>query len=218
MMRHMRKMILLVVVLLALLAPAAAQKPLRRVEGRTLVSNATPPVRLKFGKEFKYVGTQSFILYENAQVEQYFFVDADGRAIRRMFMVQFEGYLPTNTHTYNYNIKDTIKLGGLDFMYDTQVGNVSAFRKQYPDSDAARAATFLEGKGYQPEGMDVVFQRYIRLVDEARRNELLIVYYENLNGTRLTAADLSEGGRAADRERIFREVQQRALKGFKVSK
>ncbi len=215
----MRKMILIAVALLALLAPAAAQKPLRRVEGHTLVSDATPPVRLKFGKEFKYVGTQSFVLYGVAQVEQHFFVDADDRVIKRLFMVQFEGYLPTNTHTYNYQIKDTVKLGGLDFMYDTQVGSVSAFRKQYPDSDAAHAATFLEGKGYQPEGMDVVFQRYIRLVDETKRNELLVVYYESLKGTGLTAADLSANGRAAaERDRVFREVQQRALKSFKVSK
>ena len=199
-------------------AAVVAQAP-RRVEGRTLISRAMPPIKIKFGKSFKYVGTQSFVLYGNAQVEQHFFVDADDRTIKRMFMVQFEGYLPTNTHTYNYQIKDTIKLGGLDFMYDTQVGSVSAFRKQYPDSDAARAATFLEGKGYQPDGMDVVFQRYIRLVDETRRNEMLVVYYESLNGTGLAAADLSEGGRAAaDRERVFREVQQRGLNSFKVSK
>ena len=104
-------------------------------------------------------------------------------------------------------------------MYDTQVGSVSAFRKQYPDSDAARAATFLEGKGYHLMSDDVIFQRYIRLVDEAKRNELLIVYYEDLKDTGLTAADLSEGGRAAaDRPRVFREVHKRALKSFKVSK
>ena len=213
----MKRVLIAIVALAAVglfVAPARAQ---RSVEGRTLISRAMPPVRIKFGKEFKYVGTQSFVLYGNAQVEQHFFLDADGGRIRRLFMVQFEGYLPTNTHTYDYQIKDTVKLGGLDFMYDTQVGSVSAFRKQYPDSDAARAVSFLEGKGYQPDGMDVVFQRYIRLVDEAKRNELLIVYYENLNGTGLTAADLSDDARAADRERVYREVQKRALKSFKVS-
>lgn len=200
-------------------AQATEASAQRRVEGRTLISNALPPIRIKFDKDFEYVGTQSFVLYGAAQVEQYFFVDTNDRTIRRAFMVQFESYLPTNTHTYNYEIKDTVRLGGLDFMYDTQVVNVPNFRKQYPDSDAGRAAAFLEGKGYQLEGMDLVFQRYIRLVDETRRNELLIIYYENLKDTALTAADLSAGGRAtADRERIFREVQRRALKGFKVSK
>jgi hypothetical protein len=220
MMRRMKRTILIAAaVLLALVAPAAAQQPVRRVEGRTLVSSALPPVRLKFGKEFEYVGTQSFVLYESAEVEQYFFVDAHGGRIKRMFMVQFEGSLPASTHAYDYQIKDAVRLGGLDFMYDTSAANVPAFRKQYPDSDAARAAAFLEGKGYQMEGDDIVYQRYVRVVDEAKRNELLVVYYESLQGTGFTAADLSASGSAAAyRERLFREVQRRALKGFKVSK
>lgn len=214
----MKRMLISVIALAAFGLPSAVSVYAQRsVEGRTLTSRSLPPVRIKFGKDFKYVGTQSFVLYGSAQVEQHFFVDADGGRIRRMFMAQFEGYLPTNTHTYDYRIKDTVRLGGLDFMYDTRAVNVPAFRKQYPDSDAGRAAAFLEGKGYHLEGEDIVFQRFIRLVDEAKRNELLIIYYENLKGTGLTAADLSDDGRAADRERVFREVHQRALKSFKVS-
>lgn len=191
----------------------------RRVKGHTLTSEALPPIKIKFDNAFKYVGSQSFILYNSAQVEQYFFIAADKGRIKRLFMVQFEGYLPDNTHTYNYNLSNTVKLGALDFMYDTSVANVPAFRKQYPDSDAGRAAAFLEGKGYKLEGEDLVYQRFVRLVDEARRNELLIIYYENLNVTGLTAADLSEKGRAAgQREQIFQEVMKRALKGFTVLK
>jgi hypothetical protein len=191
----------------------------RRVKGRTLTSDALPPIKINFDKVFKYVGSQSFILYSSAQVEQYFFIAANKGRIKRMFMVQFEGYLPDNTHTYNYNLDNTVKLGELDFMYDTSVVNVPAFRKQYPDSDAGRAAAFLEGKRYQLEGEDIVYQRFVRLVDEARRNELLIIYYENLSGTGLTAADLTEKGRASgQREKVFQEVMQRALKNFTVMK
>lgn len=191
----------------------------RRVEGRTLISTSLPPIRIKFGKAFKYVGSQSFILYENAQVEQYFFVAADNHRIKRMFMVQFESYLPNNTYTYDYKINETVKLGGLDFMYNPAVVNVPAFRKQYPNSDAGRAAAFLEGKGYQLEGVDIMFERFIRLVDETRRSELLIIYYENMSGTGLTAADLSEKGRAAaQRDKIFQELKKRALKNFTLLK
>jgi hypothetical protein len=197
----------------------SASSQQRRVKGRTLTSDALPPIKIKFDKAFKYVGSQSFILYNSAQVQQYFFVAANKGRIKSMFMVQFEGYLPDNTHTYNYNISNTVKLGESDFMYDTSVVNVPAFRKQYPDSDAGRAAAFLEGKGYQLEGEDIAYQRFVRLVDEARRNELLIIYYENLSGTGLTAADLSEKGRAASqREKVFQEVRQRALKSFTVMK
>ena len=98
-------------------------------------------------------------------------------------------------------------------------GQCPCVSKQYPDSDAGRAAAFLEGKGYNLEGEDIVYQRFVRLVDDARRNELLIIYYENLNGTGLTAADLSEKGRAAgQREKVFKELMNRALKSFTVLK
>jgi hypothetical protein len=195
------------------------QEPARRVKGRTLTSHSLPPIKIKFDTAFKYVGSQKFLLYERAQVEQFFFVASDKGSIKRVLMVQFEGYLPDNTHTYNYSIGSTVKLGGLDFMADTAVVNVPAFRKQYPDSDAGRAATFLETKGYRLAGEDIVYQRFIRLVDEARRNELLIIYYEDLSGTGLTAADLSEQGRAAgERAHVFQEVQKRALKSFTVEK
>ena len=109
--------------------PAGAQ---RSVEGRTLSSRELPPLRIKFGKEFKYVGAQSFVLYGNAQVEQHFFVDADGGRIRRMFLVQFEGYLPTNTHTYDYQIKDTVNLGGLDFYVRHAGGQRVGFQETVP--------------------------------------------------------------------------------------
>nr|AIA13470.1 Unknown Function [uncultured bacterium] len=192
-------------------------QPQRRVQGRTLISDALPPIKVRFDKAFRYVGRQSFILYNSAQVEQFFFIAATGGRIKRMFMVQFEGYLPDNTHTYNYDLSNTLELGGVEFMQDTAVANVPTFRKQYPDSDAGRAAAFLEGKGYQLESEDIVYQRFIRLVDEARRNELLIIYYENLGGTGFTAADLSEkGSKAGQREKVFQAVRKRALKSFKV--
>jgi hypothetical protein len=220
----MKRAILIVIALavLNLFSPAdscAQQQPQRRVKGHTLTSTQLPPITIKFDKAFKYVGSQSFILYENARVEQYFFVADDEGRIKRMFMVQFESYLPSNNYTYDYKISNTVNLGGLDFMYDAAVVNVPLFRKQYPNSDAGRAAAFLEAKGYNLGGEDIMFERYIRLVDETRRNELLIVYYENLSGTGLTAADMSEKGRAAgQRDKIFQELRKRAIKSFTILK
>src|ERR1044071_6337865 len=59
----------------------------RRVKGQTLTSDVLPPIKIKFDKAFKYVGSQSFVLYNSAQVEQFFFVAADKGRIKRMFMV-----------------------------------------------------------------------------------------------------------------------------------
>jgi hypothetical protein len=68
----------------------------------------------------------------DARAEQHFFVDADkeGR-IKRMYWVQFEGYLPINTHTYNYRSTQKVNLGGLEFIAD--LGKDGKAAAQWPE-------------------------------------------------------------------------------------
>src|SRR6266702_840712 len=83
----MRKTLLFVYALatsLLLSSPVLGQSPaktesnqIRRVKRQLLTSTSLPPIRIKFDKAFKYVGSQSFILYDKSQVEQHFFVNAD---------------------------------------------------------------------------------------------------------------------------------------------
>ena len=180
----------------------------RRVKGQVLTSASLPRVRVKFEKPFRYVGRQGFILYERAQVEQYFFVDADRQGrIRRMYMAQFEGYLPSVNATYNYPPTKTVSLGGETYVVNAEsIPDVPAVLKQNPQSDVARAASFLEGKGYHVGG-SIMFQRFVRLVDEAKRHEFILLYVED------AGAVASPGG-----ERAAQEFSDRALKGFSILK
>ena len=85
----------------------------RRVKGQVLTSIYLPSIRVRFDKRFKYIGSQKFILYDRAQVEQVFFVDADNQQrIKRMYMVQFEGYLPNINATYDYPATKLLVLAG----------------------------------------------------------------------------------------------------------
>jgi hypothetical protein len=55
------------------------------------------------------------------------------------------------------------------------------------------------------------------LVDEAKRNELMIIYMEDLSGMGLTADDLAPNGRAAAQwKEISTAHLHRATKGMKV--
>jgi len=184
----------------------AAAGQARVVKGQVLTSTALPPIRMRFDKRFKYVGSQKFVLYERAQAEQHFFVDADARRrVRRMYMLQFEGYLPGVDASYSYEAKETVKLGGAEYMVNVEnVPNVKAALGQQPESDAARAVAFLEGKGYSV-GESVKYQRFVRLVDESKRNEFIMLYVEDAGATQ------------AD-EKAMREFRERALKGFAVLK
>ncbi|HEV2764324.1 MAG TPA: hypothetical protein VGV38_15195, partial [Pyrinomonadaceae bacterium] len=190
----MKKLTALVLFLSAasLCAPAqdSAPGPLTRVvKDGVVISKEQPSVRVRVDKAFNYVGGQSFVLYGVANAEQHFFVDADkdGR-IRRLYWLQFEGYLPSNTHTYNYQSPRKVNVGGLEFISDSQARNITATPPR-PDSDGARAHQFLRGKGYRIQGGDVLWQRLVHLTDASKRNELMVIYLEDLGGTGLTAAD-----------------------------
>lgn len=195
----------------------SAQQPTRIVKGRILTSTETPAVRLEFDKDFKYAGGHVFILYDVARAEQHFFVDADpaGR-VKRLYWAQFEGYLPENNQTYKYKATRTVRLGGLDFIADAYARNIKA-NPGRPDSDGSRARAFLESKGYRLASDEVLSQRLVHLVDEAKRNELMIIYMEDLSRMGLTANDLTPNGRAAAQwEDISTALLSRATKGMKV--
>jgi hypothetical protein len=200
-------------------ATDAVSRPARSVKGQVLTSPEMPAVRIEFDKGFKYAGGHSFILYDVAHAEQHFFVDADkeGR-VKRMYWVQFEGYLPSNTHAYRYKVNKTANIGGLEFIADAYARNV----KNNPgrtDSDGARARAYLESKGYRMASDDVLSQRLVHLIDEAKRNELMIIFMEDLSGLGLTAADLAEGGRAAARwGDISNGLLERAVKGMNIQR
>ncbi|HKS08557.1 MAG TPA: hypothetical protein VJS13_03360 [Pyrinomonadaceae bacterium] len=180
-----------------------ASQPSRTVKGQVLTSTSLPNIRLKFDKHFKYAGTQQFVLYGRSQAEQFFFVDADKHGhISRLYLVQFEGYLPNTDATYDYAVTGTIDIHGQQYITNTEsVPSVSAVLKQQPESDAARAIAFLTQKGFHaPEALR--YQRFVRLVDNAKRHEFIIVYVEDTGAAKpATSAN---------------ELSTRALKGITV--
>ena len=189
------------------------------VAGQVLTSNGRPSVRLKFDKVFKYAGTQSFILYDVANAEQHFFVDADkmGR-IKRLYWIQFESYLASNNNTYKYPVTKSVNIAGLDFIADAYARNIKANLGR-PDSDGNRARTFLESKGYRMASDEVLSQRLVHLVDERKRSELMIIYLEDLSAMGLAAADIAEGGKAFTQwNQMSTQLLERALKNMEVSR
>ena len=187
---------------------AAGSDQPRLVKGQVLTSTNLPSIRIRFDKRFKYVGSQKFILYDRAQVEQVFFVDADNeKRVKRMYMIQFEGYLPNVDATYNYAVEKTIDLGGQTYIINTEtIPNVQAALNQDPRSDSAHAGAFLAGKGFR-FSESVMYQRFVRLVDQTKRNEFILVYIE-------------ETGTIAvpDKDRAMQELSTHALKGFTILK
>ncbi|WP_263416982.1 hypothetical protein [Terriglobus albidus] len=109
------KRLLILAALTTLCGIAAAQTPPpeRTVIGNVVVSQHDPAVRIALPKEAVYLGAERFVLHSIADCEIHIFVEADAqRVVKRLYWIQFEGYLPsTPGAVYGYKFERTLELG-----------------------------------------------------------------------------------------------------------
>jgi hypothetical protein len=92
--------------------------------------------------------------------------------------VQFEKYLPTRPELkHTYDSPRHVNLGGMDFYGDTWVRTEDA--ETQPGSDVEHIVALIRAKGYRPDGMMSV--RLVHLLDEQKRQELMVIYGEDAN-------------------------------------
>ncbi len=205
----------IILLLLCGLPAAQARGPERKVEANRIVSERDPKARVELPKTVKYVGADRWVLYDIADCELHAFVETDGSDVRRLYWVQFEGYVPTKPELkHQYNSPRHATIGGLDFYVDTWIRADGADTK--PGSDREHIEALIRAKGYKmPTGMAYV--RLVHLLDEQKRKELMIIYGEDLAPTGFTAAELQEGGKARDRwPAIEKDLVERATQKIAI--
>ena len=93
--------------------------------------------------------------------------------------------------------------------------NFEKIYEERPTSDFAHVVDFFKDKGYLLTG-DSMYHRLVWL-DEDRRNELMIIYWEALDGTGYRITDLAEGGPgAAEWNALSQALKERSLASFKI--
>lgn len=188
----------------------------RHTQGQVLTSASDPAVQITFAPQFKYVGGQRFSLYGVAEAEQHFYVKSNNGQIDRFYWLQFEHYLPDNTHQYDYPSKRTVDIGGMSFIYDTAVFADYAGAKGNPESDGAKARAMLKKAGLVfPAAMARI--RMVHLTDASKRKELMIIYGEALHEK---APPNSEEGLEADGPlpELSTRIRQHAMEGMKAER
>ena len=174
---------------------AADKVPERRIEGTTITSERDPAVTITLPQNAVYVGATRWDLYEVADCELILLVEADEqRRVQRLYWVQFEAYLPSNTHAYTYKFAEKTAHAGREWDVATHFGPTSNTPK--PTGDGAHMRELLKKAGYSlaPEAMNV---RLVTLLDDARRKELMIIYGEDLSLSGTTVAELGKPGNEA---------------------
>jgi hypothetical protein len=133
-------------------------------------------LRIRVAPELRYLGSVAFELARLAAVERHVFALGEPD-IRRMVVVQFEGFLPNVTDQYRYALRDPQVLGG-----DTygRMANELSLREELaesPHAEMAHTDAFLQSKGLRLGDRQAV-ARYARIVGEDRRKEILIFFHE----------------------------------------
>ncbi len=190
----------------------------RSVEANTLISTALPEIRVRVHRAFNYLGKITFKIRDVAQGERYIFAEASDSAITRLFIAQFEGFLPDNTLTYNYNFQNALQLGKHRFKHNTFAFSNREAQTENPQGEAALTAAFLHEKGFTFED-EWMMSRYVNVPDTERRHELILFYIESVSSTGKRVADFYQGDTETELwQKLSNELAARAMKNFEVLK
>lgn len=202
-----------VVLLLVLSACATVPGPPRSVHENVLTSTELPRIRIAVEPPFRYAGRVPFQIAGLAAGDRYVFVDTEGRRVKRLFVAQFESWLPGIDEIYHYDFTGARELGGHRWRHNIGWYSQRASREAQPRGEAAAMHRWLEREGYEVDD-ELLMSRFLTLGDEQRKSELILFYIENAgeNGVTLAELDADESRMSA----FARELEERSLAAFRI--
>jgi hypothetical protein len=196
----------------ALLAGAAAGDDgsvERRVDpARGLFTSAADPaLELPVPEGFEYLGRLEFPLDDVAWVDLHLFADHQEGRIRRLVLLQFEGFVDTAEGSYRFAIPagdgiagsnyrfspERIDLGGHGWVHNTWAFDLRAGARDEPGRESDRILRLLETRGLEVVA-GWIMSRFVREVGPERRDELILFYLEPLDARGRSLAELPDGG------------------------
>lgn len=184
----------------------------RVVRNHVLSSPRLPRMKADVDPRLEYVGSLEFLLKESAMVERHVFVERN-QELRpmRMLIFQFESLLPDAKGAYTFGLENPTRLGAHDFQTQTGSFGFDQAAAARPGAEAERTREFLAGKEIRVSGEKFFVTRYARIVDTAKRAELIVFYLENERGLR------SDADRPAqETPQLLRDVAARARGAFSI--
>lgn len=191
----------------------------RSVSKNKIVSLENPIVRIEVDEQLPHVGILNWILKNVAQVERYVYASHDAeKRIRRLFIAQFEAYLPDVKGGYTFEVKNPTRLGDFDYQTDIGVYNFAERIAANPGAEPEVTKALFDQNGLKVDD-DYLVARYARITDAVdKRRELILFYFENLRDSGFTRAQLEANGKPTpEGEKLFREFATRAARSFKIA-
>ncbi len=193
------------------------EQPNRTVNDNVLNSPALPATKVRVDDAFSYLGSFDFVLKGIAYGERHIFADTADAKVRRLFIFQFEGFLPNNEHTYNYDFTHAETIGGHKFRQNTWAYSNEKAAKNNPNGEGALTAAFLRSKELELED-ELMMSRFLMVPDDARRHEMILFYLENASTTGYSIStfyDMNDNPTRHWKE-ISQELTARSRESFRI--
>ncbi len=190
----------------------------RSLNKNTIISIKNPPIRIDVDEQLPHIGILNFKLKEVAQVERYIYARHDeSKRVQRLFIAQFESFLPEIKGDYKFQVTNPTRLGNSDYQTDIGIFNFAERIASNPKAEAEYTKALLDKNNLKADD-DFLVARYARITSEDKRTELILFYLENLKDLGFTRAELESNGiRTPQAEKLFRDFADRALKSFKIA-
>ncbi|WP_440959564.1 hypothetical protein ACFELO_05515 [Oceanicaulis sp. LC35] len=142
-----------------------------------------------------YIGAKRWALYDAVDAEMHLFVEAgEDRIVDRLYWIQFEAYLPSLPDAaYDFHRSDLERraLGDAEFFVRARFG-VGEGDVPEPGSDNAMMRAVLADAGYALPAETINATMKHILDPEDPREELMIIYIEDLEPTGATMDEIIE--------------------------
>lgn len=174
---------------------------------RRFTSTASPRLALAVPERYVYLGRLGFPLKEVAWVDRHLFAELEGRSVRSLLVLQFEGFLEGAESRYRFGIPsgadvaggdfrfspERVDLGGHHFVHNTWAFDWRASAASRPGFESDRTLRFLEGRGLEMED-GWMMSRFVREVGPEQRQELILFYLVPLATRGQALAAFPDGG------------------------
>ncbi len=202
----------------------------RWVVGNRLISKKDPTIEIEVSDNFQYVGSFEFEIqaltdeYSKeakgktiAAGDRFVFVDSDEkRAVKKMFIVQLEGFLDNNEFIYNYDLDNAPYIGDNKYRNNTWFYNSKKAALKNPNDEGALTRKFLIEKGYRIAD-EFMMSRFVGLASADRKKEIIIFYIEMLqDNTKLNLEEFQNNISEDEAARIEQSLIERSKKSFKI--
>ena len=206
---------MLLLVLFSVLTGVATESK-RVVKRNTIISERLPKIKIKVKRSFKYVGRFDFKIRDVAAGERFVFVDAKRGKVKRLFIAQFEGFLPHINDYYRYSFKNAMTFGAFKFRQTSYAYSNSEGRTSNPNGEGVLTEDFLRKKDYELQD-ELMMSRFVAVAGADKKHELILYHLENVSSVGHSLSELYKNDKLTPVwQKISAELRKRSLKSFKI--